>query len=95
MHGVCSTSTQCVDYLGFWSYHWCPGCDEIGKRIALNIEPTYLAFRASMLTITPLRFPDGPFIYMSTCICGVSANYCNIIYHILEIQTVILIACLD
>ena len=35
-----------------------------------GVEPTSLAFRVSVLSITPPRLPDVTTLPMSTCLCG-------------------------
>ena len=35
-----------------------------------GIEPIFLAFWASMLTIIPSRFPDVTTLHIYTCLCG-------------------------
>ena len=35
----------------------------------VGIEPTSIAFQASVLTITPPRLPDGTTLSTLTCVC--------------------------
>ena len=47
------------------------GVMEMGNNvIRVRIESTSLAFQASVLTITPHRFPDVTTVSVPTCSCG-------------------------
>ena len=59
-------------YTRSWSWHKCRRCDENGEISTprVGIEPTYLAFLASVLTITLSSLPDVTTLRTPTCLCG-------------------------
>ena len=51
--------------------YFCHGCDEMRNIVPrVGIEPIYMAFRPSVLTITQCRLPDITTIPNRTCLCS-------------------------
>ena len=68
---LCSLLCNCISHLSIPFSHRDLGMLPMHlPSPGVGIEPTALAFRTSVLTITPPRIPDVTNLPMPTCVCG-------------------------